>query len=111
MMMASNVINEELRLVVAKQVELEDAIIASGEIQLLAKRMNSVGLMSNRDRDDITTVLMNDRDRAESIVRILRNKVGINQDHFKKFIEILKCNSVFSDILGVLEMKGKSSYS
>ena len=110
-MMASNVTGKELK---ERQVELEDAIIASGEIRLLAKKMNSAGLMSDSDHDDITavgTALMNDRDRAGSIVRILRNKAGINQDYFKKFIEILKSNSAFSDILGVLEMKGKSSYS
>ena len=104
--MASNI---EQSLVVTKQAELEDAIIASGEIRLLANKMNSAGLMSNSDRDDITAVktLWSDRDRAGSIVKILRDKVGINQDHFKKFIEILKSNSSFSDILHVLGIKGK----
>ena len=100
-MMASNVTGEEL--LRAKQVELEAAINASGEIRLLANKMNSAGLMSNSDHYDIT---MNDREKAGSIVRILRDKVGINQDYLKKFIEILKSNSAFSDILGVLEMKG-----
>ena len=106
--MASNIINEEPRLVVEKQAELQDAIIASGEIRLLANKMNSAGLMSNSNHDDITAVktLWNDRDRAGSIVRILRDKVDINQDHFKKFIEILRSNSVFSDILHVLGIKG-----
>ena len=83
--------SEELRLVVEeKQAEIEDAIIASGEKRLLAKKMNSAGLMSNSDRDDITAVktLWNDRDRAGSIVRILRDKVDINQDYFKKNIEM-----------------------
>ena len=106
-MTASNVTGEEL--LRAKQVELEAAIIASGESRLLANKMNSAGLMSDSDHCDITavgTVSMNDKDKAGSIVRILRNKVGINQDHFKKFIEILKSNSAFSDILDVLEMKG-----
>ena len=107
--MASNIINEELRLVVEKRAKLEAAIIASGEIRLLANEMNSAGLMSNSDHDDITAVktLWNDRDRAGSIVRILKNKVGINQVHFKEFIAILRSNSVFSDILHVLGMKGK----
>ena len=107
--MASNIINEELRLVVEKQAELEAAIVASGEIRLLANKMNSAGLISNSDHDDITAVktLWNDRDRAELIVRILRDKVGINQDYFKKFIKILRSNSAFSDILHVLGMKGK----
>ena len=52
--------------------------------------MNSAGLMSNSDHDDITAVktLWNDRDRAGSIVRILRDKVDINQDYFKKNIEM-----------------------
>ena len=101
--------SEELKLVVEKQAEIEDAIIASGEMRLLAKKMNSVGLMSNSDHDDITAVktLWNDRDRAGSIVRILRDKVDINQDHFKTFIEILRSNSVFSDILHVLGVKGE----
>ena len=101
--------NEELRLVVKKQVELNDAIIASGEIRLLANKMNSAGLMSNSDCDDITAVktMWNDRDRAESIVKILKNKVGINQVHFKEFIAILRSNSAFSDIIHVLEIKGK----
>ena len=107
--MALNIINKELRLVIKKQAELEDAIIASGEIRLLANKMNSAGLMSNSNRDDITAVrtLWNDRDRAGSIVRILKNKVDINQDYFEKFIEILRSNFAFNDILHVLEIKGK----
>ena len=104
--------NEELRLVKEKQAELEDAIVASGEIRLLANKMNSAGLMSDSDHDDITAVRTwwTDRNRAGSIVRILKNKVGINQDYFKKFIKKLRSNSAFNDILHVLEIK-VNSYS
>ena len=99
----SSLVQGEYRLVCQKQTELEAAIIASGEIRSLARKMNSANFnMSQSDYDDI-----NDRDRAGFIVGILRDNVHTNRHYFYSFIEILESNPVFSDILGVLEKKGK----
>ena len=73
------------------------------------KKLNSAGLMSDNDCDDITAVKAwwNDRERATLIVKILRNKVRTNLVYFNDFIAVLRSDPVFSDILGVLETKGK----
>ena len=84
-------------LVRQKQVELVTAIVASGEVRLLANKMNAAGLMSNNDRDEITAVrtLLTDRQRAGSVVTILRNKVDIKPSNLEKFKRILRFNSEF----------------
>ena len=107
--MAWNLVQGEYRLVYHKQEELEAAIIASGDIRSLARKMNSENLMSNSDCEGIISAAgpLNDRERAGLIVSILRDNVRTNRHNFYLFIEILKSNPVFSDILGVLGMKGK----
>ena len=92
-------------LVRQKQVKLEAAIIASGEVRLLASEMNSAGLMSNKDHGEITAVgtWWTDGQRAGSIVTILRNKVNVNPSNLEKFIRILRSKSEFEDIVGVFE--------
>ena len=88
-----------------KQVQLEVAIVASGEGKLLASMMNSAGIMANDDHDRIRTAnsQWTDRDKAGLIVRILRDKVNTNPKYLKKFMEILRSRSEFSDILDVFE--------
>ena len=89
-----------------KQVQLEVAIVASGEVKLLASEMNAAGIMADGDHDRITSVNtpLTDRDRAGSIVKILRNKVDTNPIlYFEKFMEILRSRSEFRDILDVFE--------
>ena len=108
--MASN--GNELQIVKQKQVELERAIIASGEVKLLAIMMNTNNLMADNDRDDICMASGTDSARAGSmrIVTILRNKVDINSSNLKKFMDILRREPYrFSDILNVLERKGDSA--
>ena len=97
--------NKELELVREKQVKLNDAIVASGVVKLLAREMNSAGLMSDDHHDDITEVKTwwTDRDRAGSIVKILRDKVRLKPTNLEKFMNILRSNSQFRDILDVLE--------
>ena len=88
-----------------KQVELQAAIVASGEVKLLASKMNAAGLMSNKDHDEITgfKTWWTDGERAESVVKILRNKVDIKPSNLEKFKDILKSKSEFEDILDLLE--------
>ena len=97
--------NEKLDLVRWKQLELENAIVSSGEVESLAKRMNSVGLMSDSKCNDITGLekRWSDKERAGEIVRILKDKVRTSQDHFKKFVDILSSDSMFKDIYDVLK--------
>ena len=89
-------------LVKQKQVELNAAIVASGEVKLLASMMNLAGLMSDGHHDDITAVetWLTDRERARSIVRILLRSTVRNLEKFK---DILRSKSEFKDILQVLE--------
>ena len=104
--MASN--GNELQIVKQKQVELERAIIASGEVKLLAKEMNANNLMADNDRDDIC--MASGTDSPMRIVTILRNKVDINSSNLNKFMDILRREPYrFSDILNVLERKGDSA--
>ena len=98
--------NEKLDLVRQKQVELENVIVSSGEVKSLAKRMNSVGLMSDSNRDlDITGLKTpwTDKERAGEIVRILMEKLLTNPDYFEKFVYILRNDSRFKDICDVLK--------
>ena len=93
-------------LVRQKQVELEAAIVACGDVRLLANEMNAAGLMANNVHAEITAVggtWWTDEQRAGSIVRILRNKVNIKPSNLEKFKSILKSKSEFEDILDVLE--------
>ena len=84
-----------------KQVDLEAAIVASGDVKLLANKMYAAGLMAESDHDEITAVRMwlTDRQRAGSILRILRNTVNINSSNLEKFISILRSRSEFEDVL------------
>ena len=96
-----------------KQVQLEDAIVASGEGKLLASMMNSAGIMADGDHNKIkaANTQWTDRERAGLIVRILRDKVGVNPKYLEKFMEILRSRSEFRDILDVLETTtGKCLY-
>ena len=97
-------------LVKQKQVELQTAIISSGEWKLLACMMNADNLMADGDRDDICMASVTDRAGSIRIVTILRNKVYTNSSNLEKFINILRSKpDVFSDILNVLERKGDSA--
>ena len=88
-----------------KQEQLEDAIVACGEVKLLATKMNAAGIMADGDHDKIQAVnpQWTDRDKAGLIVRVLRRKVGTNSKYLEKFMEILGSRSEFSDILDVLQ--------
>ena len=85
-----------------KQVQLEVAIIYSGEGILLASMMNSAGIMADADHDRIRAANSH-KERAGLIVKILRDKVNTNPKYLKKFMEILRSRSEFSDILDVFE--------
>ena len=54
------------------KVELEAATVASGKVKLL---VNSADLMSNKDHDEMKAfkTWLTDKERAGSIVRMLRN--------------------------------------
>ena len=88
-----------------KQVQLEDAIVASGEVKLLASEMNSADIMADGYHDQIkaANTLWTDEERAGLIVRVLRRKVRTNPNYLEKFMEILRSRSEFRDILNVLE--------
>ena len=95
-----------LELVKQNQVQLEEAIVSSGEGKLLASEMNSAGIMADGDHDRIkaANTQWTDRERAGLIVRILRDKVGTNPKYFEKFMDILKSRSAeFRDIIDVLK--------
>ena len=95
-----------------KQEQLEDAIVASGEVRLLATKMNAAGIMADGDHDKIkaANTQWTDRERAGLIVRILRDKVGINPIYLENFMEILRSRSEFRDILEVLEPTAGKCY-
>ena len=97
--------SEKLDLVRQKQLELEKAIVSSGEVKSLAKRMNTGSLMSDKDSDAITDLETGwtDKERAGEIVRILMDKVRSNPDYFEKFVNILSSDSMFKDIYDVLK--------
>ena len=87
-----------------KQVQLEVAIVASGEVKLLASEMNSANIMADGYHDQIkANTQWTDEERAGLIVRVLRKKVRTNPKYLEKFIEILRSRSEFRDILDVLE--------
>ena len=87
------------------QEQLEDAIVASGEVKLLATKMNSAGIMADGDHDKIKTAnsQWTDRERAGLMVRVLRDKVNIDPKYLEEFMEILGSKSEFKDILKVLK--------
>ena len=95
-----------------KQVQLEVAIVASGEVKLLASEMNSAGIMADDDHDKIkaANTQWTDKERAGLIVKILRDKVGTNPKYLEKFMEILRFRSEFRDILDVLETTAGKCY-
>ena len=103
--MASNLVRK-------KQIEIEDAIVASGEVRLLANELNSALLMSDSDHSRITSVriALNDQEMAGEIVKILKNKFSTNQGNFEKFMTILNSNPAFEDILGVFQTAGNYYY-
>ena len=88
-----------------KQVQLEVAIVASGEGKLLASEMNSAGIMADGDHDKIkaANTQWTDTEKAGLTVRILRDKLDTNPKYVEKFMEILRSRSEFRDILEVLE--------
>ena len=88
-----------------KQVQLEVAIVASGEGKLLASMMNAADIMTDGDHGRIraANTQWTDRERAELIVKILWDKVNTNPKYLEKFMEILRSRSEFRDILDVFE--------
>ena len=88
-----------------KQVQLEVAIVASGEVKLLAGEMNAAGIMADSDHDQIkaANTQWTDEERAGLIVRVLKRKVRTNPKYLEKFMEILESRSEFRDVLDVLE--------
>ena len=86
----------------SKQGDLEKAIVASGTLDSLASKMNSVRLLPDATYEEFKS-LTNDNKKAGLLVSALRKKVDLKEDHFKKFKDILQKNKdEFEDIIDVL---------
>ena len=75
----------------------------------LAGEMNRAGLLSDNDHQDVTKVKtsLNDTEKAEIILTLLKKKVALNSKHHSTFMEILSLKDrIYSDAIDIL--KGKS---
>ena len=95
--------HDELKLLVAKQGDLAEAILSSQDMQLLANEMNSECILPDSTHGDVRSMWRSEDDKADAIVKALRRKVSVNRSYFEKFVNILRRHEPkFHDILYVL---------